>query len=314
MTSFMDMPIELKLEIFYHLPAKDVQRVRRVCKTIQKAIDFEKPKLLSNICAREAARITADVKYLVDYDTKKVTFLEALRRWCKHRPASKEKIARMYDRSDFGRLYHKNKAIKDGLLKASADRLPMHPNDLLLLHPLFENSGELAHMLTNLHAYHHGPPDVKAVDAWLFASRENFVRWGQWSLFCLSDGSAPEIYDMFANTPFLEGEWRSQDEHIKAFEACIPLTTLKTRQFYYGRWKRKGCADARDRGRGVCDMSQFTSMFDVPTLPAEGRSAGIVAYCVKSKWARDSVERSLEKGQSLTLVEKAAIMDEMFLF
>ena len=118
---------------------------------------------------------------------------------------------------------------------------------------------------------------------------------------------------MFADGPVLEGEWRSQ-EHIKAFEACMPLTKLKTHQFYYGRWKGESYANARGRGRGVCDMSEFVSIFDVPALPTEGHCAGIVAYCVKSKWARDTLEERLEKGQSLTLLEKAAIMDEMFLF
>ncbi|KAF7195281.1 hypothetical protein HII31_03487 [Pseudocercospora fuligena] len=316
MTTFMGIPMELKLEIFYQLPARDVQRVRRVCKTIQKAIDSEKRKLLGNICAREAARIAADVKYLVDYDTKEVTFLEALRRWCKHRPASKEGIARMHDRADFGHIYHKNKATEDGSLKALADRLSMHLNDPLLpqCHPLFGTCGGLAEILTNLHAYLHGPFDVDLIDEWHFASRENFVQRWDWSSLCLSDDWAPEIYDMFADGPVLEGEWRSQDEHIKAFEACMPLTTLKTHQFYYGRWKGESYANARGRGRGVCDMSEVTSMFDVPILPTEGHCAGIVAYCVKSKWARDTVEKSLETGQSLTLLGKAAIMDEMFLF
>ncbi|EME79169.1 uncharacterized protein MYCFIDRAFT_79712 [Pseudocercospora fijiensis CIRAD86] len=199
----------------------------------------------------------------------------------------------------------------DGSLKDLADNFETHLHHPFLLqhHPLFGVCGTLAERLTDLHAYLYGPFDVK-VDEWLFASRDNFVQRVNWAYFGVSGGWASEMYDILAYAPILQAEWRDQDQHVKAFEACLPLTTLKPHQFYRGRRVIESCAEARDRGRGVIAMSELVRVFDVPALPSEGHCAGIVAYCVKSKWARDSVEN----GQSLKPLEKAAVMEEIFLF
>ncbi|KAF7193596.1 hypothetical protein HII31_05060, partial [Pseudocercospora fuligena] len=84
-TDFLHLPNELQLSVLSHLPAKDVQRARRVCKHICALVDepSNAQLLYTRTCQREYARLQADVSFSMDYSS--VGFLDALDRFCEMR-------------------------------------------------------------------------------------------------------------------------------------------------------------------------------------------------------------------------------------
>lgn len=82
--TLLDLPAKVGLEILDKLPAKDVQRLRSVCKNIQEFVDVNKLKIAAVKIEREKKRLTDQVNYYVYYDDN-LSFYEKLTRWFKCR-------------------------------------------------------------------------------------------------------------------------------------------------------------------------------------------------------------------------------------
>ena len=76
------VPVEVKLSIFWYLSARQVARLRRVCKHFQDVIDTEEEHIIRSITVLETSRFD---RYLVGFDFKDVPFLESLKRWSERR-------------------------------------------------------------------------------------------------------------------------------------------------------------------------------------------------------------------------------------
>ena len=76
------VPVELKLNIFSHVSAAQVARLRHVCKRFRNTIDTNEETLAKSIIARETGRFE---RYRAGLDFEDVPFLDALKRWVERR-------------------------------------------------------------------------------------------------------------------------------------------------------------------------------------------------------------------------------------
>jgi hypothetical protein len=79
-----ELPCELKLQIFAHLTARDIIRLRATTQALRDTIDDNAERTSKVICARELARLKRFIGYHVTYEGD-VSFLEAFSRWCRLR-------------------------------------------------------------------------------------------------------------------------------------------------------------------------------------------------------------------------------------
>ncbi|KXT04533.1 hypothetical protein AC578_8679 [Pseudocercospora eumusae] len=85
MTTLLDLPIELEIKVLSELPARDIQRYRRVCKHLRDIIDEKSNAnlLLQSAQAHSRAKISRKLAHVTDLAG--VDFLEAFSRWLSRR-------------------------------------------------------------------------------------------------------------------------------------------------------------------------------------------------------------------------------------
>lgn len=82
--SLLDLPAELKLQIFLHLSATEVTRLRRVCQPLHAFVNDNSNRISNQIKSRELKRLRDFISYYVTYEGE-VSFLEAFSRWARIR-------------------------------------------------------------------------------------------------------------------------------------------------------------------------------------------------------------------------------------
>ena len=80
----LDLPAELKLQIFAGLPAREIAHLRRLCREVHDFVDANAQHLSSEIGKRELVRLDEFIQYNIYYKDD-VNFVHALIRWKQHK-------------------------------------------------------------------------------------------------------------------------------------------------------------------------------------------------------------------------------------
>ncbi|KAF7195233.1 hypothetical protein HII31_03439 [Pseudocercospora fuligena] len=299
-----DLPAELKLDIFERIPAREVQRCRRVCKDFRDTIDANTSALSRDICTREVARLKAKIDYVFDYDPSQVTFSEALRRWCNHRGMCDSAGLRQADVKQFGEIYFLKNWIQGGLQHdINRPDWPMRREDLKFevswAEDEFEDTclelylelAQLATVVQDVFGDYHSLVEFELYEG-DFEDCEDFADTIDWRLLSQVPGIDREwvksVYNAAVHPIMLfDGPFRSRRPQRDLLMKLRPITKLNTTPFL-------GTAVDRVNPRGndgVIAISELMRIFGTPFLPWQGIGAGTVAYCVKSKWADEAMSR-----------------------
>ena len=78
--TLLELPYELKIQIFNQVPSKEIIRLRTTSRALRDFVDDNSEQISKAICTRELARLKDFIAYYVTYEGD-VSFLEALSRW-----------------------------------------------------------------------------------------------------------------------------------------------------------------------------------------------------------------------------------------
>jgi hypothetical protein len=79
-STLLGLPSELTVQVCFHLSARDVIRLRRVCRGLRDVVGSNVEHISSHIRLRELTRLREFTSYYVTYEGD-VSFLEAFSRW-----------------------------------------------------------------------------------------------------------------------------------------------------------------------------------------------------------------------------------------
>ncbi|EME79166.1 uncharacterized protein MYCFIDRAFT_177811 [Pseudocercospora fijiensis CIRAD86] len=324
MAEITDLPAELKLDIFERIPARDIQRCRRVCRDFRDTIGANTPALSRDICARQVARLTAKVDYVYDYDPSQVTFLEALRRWCTHRGVPLEQHMRAQDLRLFAELYLFNflrHGLKADQVCSEHDVTLPFPADSVaeaIVNALLDQLIWIAITMVELLVKKYKPEGFHSFST--FQDKVSFADDHEWqdlsSIPEFGRAWAEEIFETAAMQPEPLGcTFRLRQEQESTLHSILPLSELRASPFIYRDGPYPFSA-RMDTHQGISTVPELVRTFEVPFLPWRHFAEHAVTYCVKSDWAYTEIERtrSLEQKLRLELLKKAAILQDIYIY
>lgn len=328
MAKFTDLAAELKLDIFERIPARDIQRCRRVCKDFRDTIDANTSTLSRDICAREVARLQAKIDYVFDYDPSQVNFSEALRRWCNHRGICRSHYPRKQDLRQFVDLFLLKNCVRGGL---QSDLLlyQLRPEDVNFQCPSGDDPEDILELLygqlidiavdiVNLFGRHHKIEGFEEGRGFS-TIKQSFLDRINFNIICILPGLdrdwADELFEAAIRPSRLFcAALRSMEEQEAVLLHMRPVTTLDVGPF------RRNFARHRyyieEHSGSACSMPVMTTKFGLPFLPRRGLGSYTVAYCVKNNWAGNELSwrelGDLEEG--LEPLKKAAYLEDMLVY
>ncbi|EME85524.1 uncharacterized protein MYCFIDRAFT_82727 [Pseudocercospora fijiensis CIRAD86] len=304
-TSASDLPIELEVRILSELPAREIQRCRRISKHFRDVIDEKSNAhlLFQPGQIRSRTKLSDELAYVTDLAG--VDLLEAFSRWLSRRaiwriPECKQVILRA-----FCDHWAAQQTMPESLDSTTEMEIPDFELQWL--------SDALLTLHINVHAL---------IDPWGDIDIDEFIT----TVALLALDQNEEAMQRFGITA---EKIRKYGEEVVAnanrLAAPIvtpksvppnvmlnkrPLTTVRS-------WRACRPISANDYTfpelhlHGLGDNKWLSEILQIPEIPST--CFQIFAYCAGSDWTYEKLERA-EEGNALTELEKTAILQDIILY
>lgn len=282
--NLVSLPTEIHLHLLDKLPARDVQKLRGVCKDLRKVVDTNKVKIANVKMEQERKRVFDYVNYYVFY-TDNPTYMEKLSRFCELRGAWRcracyELIGKLIVRHAlrvFGARDHVSfaewLAISKGLAAA-------HDASRLRDSPGMDRSKILHYLKVSFVGYQVEADELEQI----------------------CDEVMVEAAGLFLL------EVHADNEHYTTSQPNFPLSGLEI----VNHTSERGSGEQKIIP-GACNPSELSEWFGLPALPDS-----TFAYCLKSRVLYERLQSALEHTRNLPLLPdpmfKAAVMEDTFVF
>lgn len=289
--SFLELPAELKIQVFIKLPARQIAQGREISRAIRNFVESNAQHIFATVHQRELSRLQDFARHNINYDNT-VTFLEALSRWSRNRGWSSGETD--HDETE--------DIMSIGAFILHWAKLKTYPDvsvaTLCNLHRQATIIWRLDYALLRSCNGSLSIPRAE-MDAVNFASTMTSI--GQ-NPIRITHRECEDMYAELRDTPGgrISGHYRAD---ACTLEHAIPKHLITDIRFYTGPHKamsRSGCVP----------LSYLVATFGVPVLPW----GSIFAYYVSEETTVKLIRQAYSSNLALSALQKAAVVEALGIY